>query len=110
MRNVLKSFALAITGALSLTSAAMAGEVRVSYGDLDLSRPADAAAFEARIRAAAADWCEAHPAEQALILATSDAACRQNVRGELRRAVPGEQRAALRVARAQVASLEVAAR
>jgi UrcA family protein len=108
MRNLFKSFALAVAGAISLSSAALAGEVRVPYGDLDLSRPAGAAEFQSRVDRAARDYCEANPLEGRGPVAGSPESCRRLIRSEIRSAMPSEQREALTVARARPAPVELA--
>ena len=58
MRNVFKTLALAVAGALSLTSAALAEDtLSVRIGDLDLTRPYDAGIFKARLAVAVTQHC-----------------------------------------------------
>ena len=110
MRNVLKSFALAVAGALSLSSAALAqDQVRVPYGDLDLTRPVDAAAFEARIKGAAADFCAGYRDERSK-MRMSAATCKRQVATDLRSVIPAQARQNLQIARARPLPVEVAAR
>ena len=62
---------------------ASAGEVRIAWGDLDLSTPAGAEAFDARVRAAARKLCRPPPT-------TGDrAACQAAVRDEAVSLLPG---------------------
>ena len=110
MQKVLSALALAVAGALSLTSAAMAGDIRVAYGDLDLSRPADAAKFDGRVRQAAADWCQANEQPGRQTLETSQSACRRRVMSEARRVMPQSERQALQMAARKSQTVEVAAR
>lgn len=110
MRNVLKTLALAVTGALSLTSAAMAGEVRVAYGDLDIRQPAGAAQLDQRIQKAAGDWCQANPNRGRATLDNSVTSCRRQVSAELRRVMPRSERESLRMAAKKAQTVQLAAR
>lgn len=112
MTSVLKSLTLALAGAVSLSSAALAEDVRVRHGDLDLSRPADAAIFDARVTEAAQAYCAKNANLFAGVPAQSPMrACKRHVIELVRLSTPTEQRRALKVARAtKTAPVEVAAR
>jgi UrcA family protein len=62
---------------------ASAHEVRIAYGDLDLSTPAGADAFDARVRAAARRMCRSTP------MIGGRAACQAAVRDEAVTLLPG---------------------
>ncbi|HEY0601109.1 UrcA family protein [Brevundimonas sp.] len=62
---------------------ASAGEVRVAWGDLDLSTPAGADAFDARVRAAARKMCRGGS------MIGGRAACPAAVREEAGTRLPG---------------------
>ncbi len=46
----MRAFVTALTAALLVAAGAQAQDHRIAYGDLSLSNPADAAAFDARVR------------------------------------------------------------
>ena len=71
---------------LALTAAAgsaSAGEVRIAWGDLDLSTPAGAEVFDQRVRAAARKMCRNLP------MIGGRAACQAAVRDEAVTLLPG---------------------
>jgi len=53
--------AVAATTALFAVAAPACDSLTVPRGDLDLSRPADAQTFKARVAKAAAKWCRTEP-------------------------------------------------
>jgi UrcA family protein len=83
------SLSLAAVPVLGLTQAANAGErepsVTVSFGDLDLTSPSQAAIFKARVDAAGNDLCMAklRRGELMMPLHACVAEVRRNVRGQL---------------------------
>ena len=118
----MREFILRLTGAASLTLAALpvlglaqAAQAapaepvaRVVVGDLDLSKPAQAAALEIRIRAAGTEFCKAREATGSDMLAIPRASCLNSVRDAVLQQLPRAQRqAVLYASRATV--LDVAA-
>ena len=103
------SLSLAAVPILGLTQAANAAEatVRVAYGDLNLTNPAHAKIFKARIETASQDLCRAKL--RAGNLDTTMLACQGAVRREVDRQLPDAQRQALVVA-AHSKSTEFAAK
>ena len=79
--KTLASLAAVLT--LAAAGAASAGEVRIPWGDLDLSTPAGADAFDARVRAAARKMCRS----VRMIGARAD--CQAAVRDEAVSLLPG---------------------
>jgi UrcA family protein len=79
--KILASLAAALT--LAAAGSASAGEVRIAWGDLDLSTAAGADAFDARIRAAARKMCRNVP------MIGGRAACQAAVRDEAVTLLPG---------------------
>jgi UrcA family protein len=79
--KTLASLAAVLT--LAAAGSASAGEVRIAWGDLDLSTPAGADAFDARIRAAARKMCRNVP------MIGGRAACQAAVRDEAVTLLPG---------------------
>jgi UrcA family protein len=62
MSKFTKGFAaLAAVAALAAGAAQAADAISVAYGDLDLSRPSDAAEFNTRVDKAAKKWCRQEP-------------------------------------------------
>ena len=74
---------LAAVLSLAAAAPASAGEVRIAWGDLDLSTPAGADAFDQRVRAAARKMCRGVPMIGGL------AACHAAVRDEAVTRLPG---------------------
>lgn len=79
--KTLASLAAALT--LAAAGSASAGEIRIAWGDLDLSTPAGAEAFDARVRAAARKLCRNVP------MIGGRAACQAAVRDEAVTRLPG---------------------
>jgi UrcA family protein len=79
--KTLASLAAVLT--LAAASSASAGDVRIAWGDLDLSTAAGADAFDARIRAAARKMCRHVP------MIGGRAACQAAVRDEAVTLLPG---------------------
>ena len=79
--KTLASLAAVLT--LAAAGSASAGEVRIAWGDLDLSTPAGADAFDARVRAAARKMCRNVP------MIGGRAACQAAVRDEAVTLLPG---------------------
>lgn len=112
MTKFFKSVSLALAAALSLSSAALAQspDLRIAYGDLDLSRARDAAVFQARVDAAVSDWCAANGRVFSGTRSISPrTACREHAEKLVALSIPAAQRSALRVAAASGA-YDVAAR
>jgi UrcA family protein len=115
MKQVFKSVALALTAALSLSSTALAEgsrtDLRVAMSDLDLSQPADAAAFNARVDAAVTAWCndnlQVYSGQRG---AGARVSCRKEAHREVQQSIPKAQKEALKVAAARAAVLQVASR
>ena len=101
----------AVAGALAaFTGTAMAGDgLKVSYGDLDLSRPADAAAFDQRAARAAHSYClsESRPVDSYI---RDIKGCTKEMLSGVTQALPQAQRQALAAARTRGASTVLAAR
>lgn len=74
---------LAAVLSLAAAAPASAGEVRIAWGDLDLSTPAGADAFDQRVRAAARKMCRGMP------MIGGRAACHAAVRDEAVTRLPG---------------------
>ncbi len=72
---------------LAFAGSASAREARIAFGDLDLSSPAGADAFDARVESAAYRMCRGARRSGSLI--TDRAACRAAVRDEAVRQLPG---------------------
>lgn len=79
--KTLASLAAVLT--LAAAAPAAAGEVRIAWGDLDLSTPAGADAFDQRVRAAARKLCRNVP------MVGGRAACLAAVRDEAVTLLPG---------------------
>jgi len=103
------SLSLAAIPVLGLTQAAYAGEMeaRIAVSDLNLSNPAQAAVFNARVEDAARTLCSAKVRNNALKMSLND--CRMSVRREANSQLSASQRKALKFA-ARAASVEMAAR
>jgi len=103
------SISLAAIPVLGLTQAANAGELqaRIAVSDLNLSNPAQAAVFKARVDHAAQTLCRAQIRSNTARL--SYGACRLEVRREADRQLSTNQRKALKFA-ASAAPVEMAAR
>ena len=101
----------AVAGALAaFTGTAMAGEgLKVSYGDLDLSRPADAATFDQRADKAARAFCRSEPRPVTTINRDVKGCTDQMLIG-VAEALPQAQRQALAATRARSAGTVLAAR
>jgi UrcA family protein len=79
--KTLASLAAVLT--LAAAGSATAGEVRIPWGDLDLSTPAGAEAFDARVRTAARKMCRSLP------MTSGRAACQSAIREEAVSLLPG---------------------
>ena len=105
------SLSLAAVPVLGLTQAANAAErepvATVSFADLDLSNPSQAAIFKARVDTAGDALCRAKLRNGDLT--TTMGACKADVRREVNAQMPKPQRKALAVA-ARAAAVELAAR
>jgi len=105
------STSAAVVGALAaFTGVAAAGEsIKVSYGDLDLSRPEDAARFDARTSKAARSFCrsEARPVDTYI---RDIRGCMNAVRVGVLEELPAQHRQALASARTRGASTVLASR
>ena len=103
------SISLAAIPVLGLARAANAGELqaRIAVSDLNLSSPAQAAVFQARVENAADTLCSAKARENSLNMSFND--CQVSVQREVRRQLSNGQRKALQVA-ARARSVEMAAR
>ena len=103
------SLSLAAIPVLGLTQAAHASEqeVRIQVRDLNLSNPAQAAVFNARVDQAAQTLCRAQARNNTARL--SFGACTVEVRREVARQLSSSQRKALKVA-SRARSVEMAAR
>lgn len=101
----------AVAGALAaFTGSAMAAEsVKVAYGDLDLSRPADAATFDQRAVKAARAYCRTEARPVTTFIRDING-CTDEVLIGVAKALPDAQRQALAAARARGASTVLAAR
>jgi UrcA family protein len=104
------SLSLAAVPILGLTQAANAAEMeaRIAVGDLNLSNPAQAAIFKARVDQAAETMCRAkgrmNPRDM------PHGACVSEVQREVARQLSSPQRKALHVAARAEKTVEVAAR
>lgn len=103
------SLSLAAIPVLGLAQAANATELqaRISVSDLNLSNPAQAAEFKARVDAAAQSLCSAQARNNAAH--TFYGACATEVRRDVERQLSAPQRKALQVA-SRAKSVEMAAR
>ena len=101
----------AVAGALAaFTGTAMADDgLKVSYGDLDLSRPADAATFNQRATRAARVYCRSEPRPVTTAIRDING-CAQEMLTSVTEALPQAQRQALAAARTRGASTVLAAR
>lgn len=101
----------AVAGALAaFTGTAMAGEgIKVAYGDLDLSRPADAATFDQRAAKAARSYCRSE-ARPITTMIRDMKGCTDEMLIGVAQALPQEQRQALAAARARSGGTVLAAR
>lgn len=101
---------LAAVPVLGLTQAANAGErepsVTISYGDLDLASPAQAAIFKARVSRAGEDLCRAKKSRGELLMPVRT--CVAEVHRDVSRQLSNNQRKALAYA-ARAKSVEFAA-
>ena len=106
------SLSLAAVPVLGLTQAANAAErqptATVSFADLDLSSPSQAAIFKARVDTAGEALCRAK-ARSSEGLAVTLGACKADVRREVDAQLPKHQRKALALA-ARGAAVELAAK
>lgn len=102
------SLSLAAVPILGLTQAANAAELqaRIAVGDLNLSNPAEAAAFKARVDQAAQNLCEAKARASSRDMPFR--ICLSQVDLEVARQLTATQRKALQVA-AAAQSVQVAA-
>lgn len=108
MTKFFKSVSLAVAAALSLTSAALAqpggpSDLRVAYGDLDLSQPGGAWAFKSRVNAAVDGWCAENASVFAGTRINPERACREHAAKLVAMSLPAPQRAGLRTAAAPIA-------
>lgn len=111
MNRLLKSFALAVVGAASLGSAALADDIRIRYDDLDLTRPADAAAFDERAKRAVADYCAVNFRRfEGQPMSSPMRACKREAALLVRYSMPRQQRRDLQIARSRAAAVELAQR
>lgn len=105
------SLSLAAVPVLGLTQAANAAEreqtVTVSFADLDLSNPSQAAIFKARVNTAGDALCLAKL--RSGNLATTVGGCKADVRREVDAQLPKHQRKALAYA-ARASAVELAAK
>lgn len=103
------SLSLAAIPVLGLAQAAQAGEhkARIAVSDLNLSNPAQAAVFNARVDDAARTLCRAKVRNNDLKMSLND--CHMSVKREASRQLSATQRKALKFA-ARAASVEMAAR
>jgi UrcA family protein len=100
------SLSLAAIPVLSLTQAAHAAEpvARIAVGDLNLSNPAQAAVFKARVEAGAEALCRAKARQNTLDMSFNN--CREAVRREVNIQLSKKQRQDLQfAARAQAVEL-----
>lgn len=107
------SLALAALPVLGLAQAAQAQPVqpvaRVVVGDLDLSKPAQAAVLNSRIRAAGTEFCKARESIDTGRGNIPRASCLAFVRAEMLQQLPKAQRQAVSLA-ARATLLDVASR
>lgn len=103
------SLSLAAVPILGLTQAANAAEptAHIAYGDLNLSNPAQAAIFKARVETAGQDLCRSMMRKGELNMPVR--ACVANAHREAERQLPKTQRQALAFA-AAAPTVEVAAK
>ena len=106
--STVASLSLAAIPVLGLTQAAHAAEpvARIAVGDLNLSSPAQAAVFKARIDAGAEALCRAKARSNTLSMAFND--CRIAVRRDVSRQLSNKQRQDLQLA-ARAKTVEMAA-
>ena len=90
---------------LALAGAAMAQDVKLSYADLDLSQPADAATFSHRLDAAAASYCAGQPQ----VNAGAHARCLADARSNFTALLPTSKRDAYQQAMGSTAQASVRA-
>lgn len=90
-------FSPLLAGGLALAIALPAAAASVSYADLDLSKPADAATFNARLDAAAKKACAG--ANTVQLDGNRRVTCKQTVRERVIAGLPEASRAALAGAR-----------
>lgn len=107
--TTIASISLAAIPVLGLTQAVHASEMeaRIAVSDLNLSNPAQAAVFNARVDDAARNLCGAKARNNDLKMSLND--CRISVRREASSQLSATQRKALKFA-ARAASVEMAAR
>ncbi len=114
MTKVFKTFVAAVAGFAAMSTAAFAEDaVRVSYADLDLTQPADAATFKARTDASVKAYCDANAltfSATGTLLRRS--ACEKSAKAAVRMSLPNEQRRQLQIAASRAAEqpIEVATR
>lgn len=106
------SLSLAAVPVIGLTQAANAAEleptVTISFGDLDLSSPTQAAIFKARVDTAGENLCRSMKSSSEGLNKTLGA-CMADVRREVANQLPSQQRKALTVA-ARAQAVEFAAK
>ncbi|MBE7217586.1 MAG: UrcA family protein [Caulobacteraceae bacterium] len=66
-----KSVLAAAAAVLAIGSSAIAQDITLQYGDLNVDRPSGAAALDGRIAAQARTWCDAQPPVTGTMLADS---------------------------------------
>ena len=105
------STSAAVVGALAaFTSVAAAGEnITVAYGDLDLSRPEGAAAFDQRTTRAARSYCRSQPRPVETFIRDMRG-CMDKVRLTVVEELPAQERQALAAARTTAAAKVLASR
>ncbi|CAN5329344.1 hypothetical protein BH10PSE2_BH10PSE2_07350 [soil metagenome] len=97
----MKLFFASALSALALAGAASAQDARIAFGDLDMSSTAGAAAFDARVEAAARDLCRSVQTTGSRI--DHSESCRAAVRAEARSQLSPSARESYAVARAAMA-------
>ena len=87
---MLRTFSLFAAAAVTLTAGAASADERISLADLDLSRPAHAAIFDARVEQAAEALCR--DARRPGSRLSDRAFCEAQVRAEVMRQLPAAAR------------------
>ena len=100
------STSAALVGALAAFTGVAAAEegVKVSYGDLDLSRPADAAEFDARTSKAARKFCRSDARPVGTFIRDTRG-CMNAVRVSVLEELPAHERQALAAARTRASTV-----
>ena len=94
---MIKSICAAAAALAAVSSTAFAQDITLRYADLDVSRPAGAAALDARIADQARAWCDAQPPVTGSML--RDASCVARVSGVVRDSLPAATQRAYAAAR-----------